>query len=198
MTVKTQRTAPIALAALLMGLWPTTVAAHPMTGVGDFYAGMLHPVMAIEFVLPLTALSLLAGQQRRERAIAMLTTIPIALAVGAVLGLVVPIPSGVAWVNLGLMVVLGVLVAAAPTLPFVVAIGVTALPGAFIGWANGAELGVETSAYRFIPGLTLSGFMLVTYGIGSVRRLQAPWMRIGFRVVGSWIAAVGVLVLGLK
>jgi len=54
------------------------------------------------------------------------------------------------------------------------------------------------SPNKFIPGLALVGLMLVTYGVGLVRRLKLPWMLIGIRVVGSWIAAVGILVLGLK
>jgi hypothetical protein len=39
---------------------------------------------------------------------------------------------------------------------------------------------------------------VTTYGIGIVRRLNAPWAQIGIRVAGSWIAAVSILVLGLK
>ena len=193
------RTGAVALAAaLLTALWPGTAAAHPLPGVGDFYAGMLHPLMTMEFVLPLIALSLLVGQQGRETAIAMLATIPATLALGAVGGLFVPVSPGVAWVNIGSMAILGVLVAVAPRLPLMVAVGLSALPGAAIGWANGAEVDDQMSAYRFIPGLALAGLMLTTYGVGCVRRLQAPWMSIGFRVVGSWIAAVGVLMLGLK
>ena len=47
-------------------------------------------------------------------------------------------------------------------------------------------------------GLALAGLMLTTSGVGCMRRLQRPWMSVGFRVIGSWIAAVGVLMLGLN
>jgi hydrogenase/urease accessory protein HupE len=75
---------------LLTALWPSTILAHPVTGVDDFYAGMLHPVTTVELVLPMLALG--------------------------------------------------------------------------------------------------------TYGIGLARRLTRPWTLIAVRVVGSWIAAVGILV----
>ena len=196
--MKPSRTATVALVPLLVNSWPTVVSAHPMTGVGDFYAGMLHPLTTIEFALPLIALSLLAGQQGRTTAIYMIATIPFTLAFGALLALVVPMPDSLQYVNVGSMVVLGVVVTTAPALPATVVLALGAVPAATIGLANGAELGGQVSVGRFIPGLALAGFMLVTYGVGCARRLHAPWMRMGFRVLGSWIAAVGILSLGLK
>jgi urease accessory protein len=179
-------------------LWPARAFAHPMKGVGDFYAGMLHPMTAIECILPMVALSLLAGQQRRRTAIGILISFPLACVVGALLGLNISVPHSVAILNIAAMAVLGILVAINRTLPFHISIAVSSILGLTIGWANGGELTPETSAYRFIPGLALAGLLVVTYGIGIVRRLNAPWAQIGIRVAGSWIAAVGILVLGLK
>jgi urease accessory protein len=169
-----------------------------MPGVGDFYAGMLHPLTTIEFLLPMIALSLLAGQQSRTSAIAILITFPLNLGIGAVLGISIHMPALFSWINLGSMVALGLLVAAARPLPSSVAAGLSTLLGITIGLANRAELGGQVSPWRFVPGLALAGLLLVTYGIGCVRRLSAPWMRIGFRVMGSWIAATGVMVLSLR
>lgn len=188
--------AGVAAVPLLLG--PAAALAHPMQGVGDFYAGMLHPLAAMEFVLPMIALSLLAGQQGRTSAIGMLAAFPVSLALGAVLGVPIHLPSIVAWVDLGSMAGLGLLVAAALPLAPSVAAALSALLGLTIGLANGAELGGQVSPYRFVPGFALVGLMLVTYGIGCVRWLRAPWMRIGFRVLGSWIAAIGILILSLK
>ena len=70
-----------------------TAFAHPMKGVGDFYAGMLHPVVTIESVLPLIAFSLLAGQQRRETSVYLLATFPVALIVGALLASLRDVPA---------------------------------------------------------------------------------------------------------
>lgn len=187
-----------AIATVAVLLSPAAACAHPMQGVGDFYAGMLHPLTAIEFLLPMIALSLLAGQQARTSAMTMLATFPVSLAMGAVIAIPLHLPSIVTWIDLGLMAGLGLLVAAALPLPPGVAAALSVLLGLTIGLANGAELAGQVSPSRFVPGLALAGLMLVTYGIGCVRRLRAPWMRIGFRVLGSWIAAIGILVLSLK
>ena len=197
MTARPLRATIVALVPLVLLRWPAPAAAHPMTGVGDFYAGMLHPLTAVELALPLIALSLLAGQQNRDTAIRLIAAVPLALGLGAVLGLVMPAPSGLLQANVGAMVVLGAVVAAAPALPAYAALALAAVPAATVGLANGAELGNQLSPVRFVPGLALAGFLLVTYGVGCARRLRAPWMRMGFRVIGSWIAAVGILTLGL-
>jgi len=52
--------------------------------------------------------------------------------------------------------------------------------------------------YRFIVGPTLTGLLLIVYGIGLVRSLMRPWTRVALRVAGSWVVAIGVLVLTLK
>jgi len=182
----------------LLLLWPTRALAHPMKGVGDFYAGMLHPMTAIECILPMVALSPLAGQQNRKTAIGILISFPLASVVGALLGLSIPVPHSVAIINTAAMALLGILVAINPTLPFQVSVGLSAILGLTIGWANAGELTTGASPYRFIPGLALAGLLVVTHGIGLVRRLDVPWARVGVRVAGSWIAAVGILVLSLK
>lgn len=185
-------------ATLLLLLSPSALLAHPMQGVGDFYAGMLHPLTAIEWVLPMVALSLLAGQQGREPAICIMIAFPISLATGAIAGCAFPTSSQLEIVNLASIAALGLLVAWAGGLPLKLCVPIAVLVGLPIGFANGAELTSATSPYRFIPGLTLVGLLLMSYGVGFVRWLKAPWTKIGVRVVGSWIAAVGILTLGLK
>jgi hypothetical protein len=52
--------------------------------------------------------------------------------------------------------------------------------------------------YLFIPGLGLAGLMLSGYALIAVDwvlRQKYAWMRIAVRVLGSWIAAIGILVL---
>lgn len=65
-----------------------------------FYAGMLHPLTAFEFLLPWVALALFAGQQGRKAALLTLAIFPLALVSGAILALIVPPPTWVPAVNL--------------------------------------------------------------------------------------------------
>jgi urease accessory protein len=179
-------------------IFPASALAHPMKGVGDFYAGMLHPMTSVECVLPIIALSLLAGQQNRRTAIAMLLSLPIASVLGACLALVFPVSPFIAVINTAAMAILGILVALNRTLPLQISGTLSVALGLTVGWANGGELTSNTSAYRFIPGLAVVGLLLISYGIGLVRNLNMPWAKIGVRVTGSWIAAVGILVLSLN
>jgi urease accessory protein len=184
--------------AFLLLLSPTALFAHPMQGVGDFYAGMLHPLTAIEWALPMVALSFLAGQQGREVSLSVLAVFPAALAAGAIAGYLSPVTVPTEIATVGLMALLGLLVAWAGSIPLKVSVALAALVGFAVGFANGSDLTPATSVWRFIPGLSLVGLMLITYGVGLIRWLKAPWTKIGIRVLGSWIAAVGILILGLR
>jgi urease accessory protein len=59
-------------------------------------------------------------------------------------------------------------------------------------------IGLDTVAWRFVPGVAVAGLLLVAWLIGFVRWLSAPWTRMAVRVGGSWIAATGMMVLALK
>jgi urease accessory protein len=179
-------------------LSPMPAFAHPMQGVGDFYAGMLHPVVTIETALPIVALSLLAGQQRRETAIQLLAAFPVALIVGALLASLRDVPSSLGIVQLILTAGFGILVAFARRVPSWLLVALGAVLGISAGWANAAELVGPASRFRFIAGLAVVGLLLLVYGNGLVRNLKREWTQIAVRVAGSWIAAVSILVLGLR
>jgi urease accessory protein len=173
----------IICAAALGPFAPLPAFAHPMPGVGDFYAGMLHPVITIETVLPIVALSLLAGPQRRE---------------GALLATLGNAPSYLGVVQLVLTAGFGILVAFAGRVPSWLLVVLGAVLGISVGSANAADAFGQINRFRFISGLALVGFLSLVYGNGLVRNLKVEWTQIAVRVVGSWIAAVSILVLGLR
>ena len=185
----------VCLAALSL---PSSAFAHPMKGVGDFYSGMLHPVVSIEMILPLIALGLFAGQQRRKTAISALAAFPTAILVGTFLSFMRPVPSSVAAATLAITAALGGLIALSKRLPSAIPIGMALLIGLAIGWSNASEITPQMSPARFVAGLALAGLLVATYGIGLVRSLKVEWSQIAVRVAGSWLAAIGILVLGLR
>jgi urease accessory protein len=177
---------------------PAVVAAHPIQGVGDFYSGMLHPLLALEQIVPIIALGLLAGQQERLTAARVLGTFPAALIAGACTALTFhPAPFYV-FVNTAAMVVLGLLVVISRRLPELPLIVLTATLGFCQGLPVGAEINGDLAPWRFIPGAGLTALVVIAYGIGLVRWLKAPWAQIAVRVAGSWVAAIGIMVLGLQ
>jgi urease accessory protein len=186
------------LTLLVLLLVPSVTAAHPIKGVGDFYAGMLHPLTALEFILPWIALALFAGQQGRKGALLTLGIFPLALVSGAVLAVFVQAPAWIAGVNLVVIPILGLAVASAFTCPAALTIFLASFVGLLHGLANGSEITASMSAWRLIPGLAAAAILILTYGIGLVRSLEKPWTRIAVRVAGSWIAAAGIMVCAFK
>ena len=175
-----------ALALLIALLSPSAANAHPIKGVGDFYAGMLHPLTALEFVLPWIALSLFAGQQGRNAALLTLAIFPFALASGAALATTVPLPTWLPAMNLAIIPILGLAVALAIACPNTVVVILVSLRWT-TAWP-GKRLGVHSSsvsAWRFIPGLATIAVLVLAYGIGLVRSLEKPWTRIAVRVAGA-------------
>lgn len=186
------------IAASVLTFAPLPAFAHPMQGVGDFYAGMLHPIVSLETVLPFVAISLLAGQQRRQAAVSLLAAFPLAIITGAMLAARANAPSKLTIAELILTAALGVLVAFGRRLPdwLVLAPGIGL--GICAGWSNASEVFGQASVFRFVAGLVVVGLLLLVYGNGLVRNLKVEWAQIAVRVVGSWIAAVSILVLGLR
>jgi urease accessory protein len=185
----------IGIGALLL---PALAAAHPIEGVGDFYSGMLHPLLALDQIVPMIALSLLAGQQERRTAARLLGTFPAALVAGACAFLIFHPPPFYVFVNMAAMVVFGLLVVMSRRFPALPLIALTAVLGFFQGLPVGAEIQGDVAPWRFIPGAGLTALIVIAYGVGLVRWLNEPWAKIAVRVTGSWVAATGIMVLALK
>jgi urease accessory protein len=189
------RSSIVLLAVLLL---PAIAAAHPIKGVGDFYAGMLHPLTALDLLLPWIALALFAGQQGKKGALLVLNIFPAAILLGAVLALGFHQPVWLSDANLAIIPLLGLAVALAFRCPGSLIVVFSATVGLLQGLANGVEITGEISPWRFIPGLATVAVLLVAYGVGIVRSLEKPWTRIAVRVAGSWIAAIGIMICAFK
>ncbi len=167
---------------------------------GAFYAGLLHPLTAPEHVLPMLALGLLAGQRGLHEGQGVLLAFILALTIGAGLA-----PSGVTprWIsplNVGSLVVIGGLVAASWRLPIGLLYALALGFGATHGHANGAALPSGLSPAIFALGLATAASLTTGYGLvvtDALSRLKPAWPRVAVRVAGSWVAAVGILVLGM-
>ena len=107
------------------------------------------------------------------------------------------VPHGsAAWLTCGLTIALGALVAADWQVPLPVVVGVAMVLGLAHGWLNGAGLVQAQSGALGMVGITSALFVVVALLAGPVVALQAAWARVVVRVAGSWIAAIGLLMLG--
>jgi urease accessory protein len=187
--------------ALGLTLGADAAYAHAASAqAGSFYAGLLHPLTAPEHVLPMVALGLLAGQHGLNKGQGVLLAFAIALAAGAGLASNGAAPSWIPPLNVGSLVLIGGLVAAAWRLPTVLLYALALLFGTTHGYANGAAISPNTSAAVFILGLVAAALLATGYGLiitDTLLRLKPTWPRVAVRVAGSWVAAVGILVLSM-
>jgi urease accessory protein len=187
-----------ALAALAALAWPGPAWAHSLsTRFGDFYGGILHPATALEQALPLIALGLLAGQNGPRPARWLLPVVPVAFALGSSLGGVLPAPPYLWVINTGSFLLLGLLLAFDGALPLPLLLGLGAGLGLSHGLANGSGMAGATDPWLFVLGGTLAALAAILLPSALVVSLEAAWQRIAVRIAGSWIAAVGAMILAL-
>lgn len=178
---------------------PSPVFAHAVDArFGDFYGGMLHPVTAVEQLLPLIGLSLLAGQQTARQARWNLLALPLGLLLGAVGGLAGSPLSWVEWINRSSLLAVGLAVVAAVRVPLPVLFVASVALGVSHGYENVADITSTVSVGRFLPGLVCTGICLAAVFAALAVCARPPWQTIAVRVAGSWIAAVGLLMLAAE
>jgi hydrogenase/urease accessory protein HupE len=175
----------------------TPAQAHLMnSGFGPFYDGLAHPLISPEDLLPAVAMTLLAGLGGARAGRLVLATLPAAWLAGMAVGWTIGLPAAPAWLTAVVTALLGLLVASDLRLRPAPVIAVAAALGALHGYANGRELAATTGALLAIIGIACSLFAIVSLLAGQVAVLRAQWARLAVRIAGSWIAAIGMLMLG--
>jgi len=170
--------------------------AHLVTsGLGPVYDGILHFVLSPEDSVPVLALSLLVGLRGASSSRGALFVLPAAWLAGGLAGLALKGAPNPAWTAASFLL-FGGLVAADAKLPVPVTTLLAALLGFFHGYSNGAAMAKPSLGALALLGIVAAVFVLVALAVGIVAPLRAAWARIVVRVAGSWIAAVGLLLLG--
>jgi len=183
---------------LLAGMLAATPAqAHLMnSGFVPFYDGLAHPLISPEDLLPAMAMTLLAGLGGARQGRFVLAILPGAWLAGMAAGWAIGLPAAPAWLNAVATVLIGALVASDLRLPLTVVIAMAAALGALHGYDNGRDLAATSGGLVAIGGIACALFALVSLLAGQVAVLRAQWARLAVRISGSWIAAVGLLMLG--
>ena len=189
-------------AALFSLCLPGTAEAHLVnTSLGDFYAGVLHPLTGFEFVLPWLALAILAAFQGPGNGRWLFLVFPVGLMVGAELSTVNSGLAFVSIVNVVAMACVGLCVALGAALPLWAFLGLSSVIAIANGYLNGQAMEIDTNHVLFVAGITAVGYafialtsaVMVTFLSGT-----GGWRPVALRAGGSWIAAVGIMVLGFQ
>lgn len=203
MSTTTRRVAAFGLPAVLgiAGI-PTAAHAHLVdTRLGDFYGGALHPLTDLQQVLPWIALAALAAFQGPQRARWVVLAFPLALLAGGAASLVLPGPPFAAILDLSLVAITGLALAAAVSLPLPILLAIVTVMGLLHGYQNGEAMVANTDQVLFLSGVTAIGYAVLTLLTGAAiafLRGVGGWRPIALRASGSWVAAVGIMVLGLQ
>jgi hydrogenase/urease accessory protein HupE len=175
-----------------------TIPAHAhlvTTGLGPVYDGISHLALTPEDLLPTLAVALLAGLGGARYGRITLFTVPAAWLIGGLAGLAMKTPVNPYLTTVSFLV-LGGLVAADLKLPPRVMIILISVFGLFHGYLNGSVMAQAKLGLLGLVGITATVFVLIALVAGFVVSLKTTWTRIAVRVAGSWIAAMGILLLG--
>lgn len=179
----------------LILLYPDAAAAHLVTtGMGPVYDGIAHLFLTPQDLIPAIALALFAGLRGPDYGRRALFLLPFFWLVGGIAGIngmgsTIDFPAAL------LFIVLGLLVAGDLRLPLFITTLVIAVAGLILGLMNGRGL-MEGPALTGLIGATIALFVLIALLSATVIIIGSSWRRIGIRVVGGWIVATGVLLMG--
>ncbi len=174
---------------------PNSAQAHLVTtGMGPVYDGIGHLLLTPEDLVPAVAVALFAGLRGTAPGRIALFFLPAAWLAGGLAGLTT---TGVTTFPIPALsfIVLGVLIAADLRLPTGAFSALAVLVGLTHGFLNGIALKAGPGGLGLV-GIMAALFVLVALAAASVLSLKPPWTRIAVRVAGSWVTAMGILMIG--
>ena len=183
-------------ASMLMMLCPDNAEAHLVTtGLGPIYDGISHFASSPENSVPVLALALFAGLRGTAAGRLILFLLPVAWLAGALAGgrtetASFTVISAISFLVSGALVAADLRLKRGTVATIVVGLGFCD------GYINGISPQPNGSGWLDLVGAVATIFVAVAILAAFVIRLRQPWTRIAVRVMGSWIAATGILLLG--
>jgi len=174
---------------------PSAAFAHLVsTGMGPVYDGAVHLLMTPEDLIVVIAIAVYAGLQGKEYGRYTLFLLPIFWFLGGLFGFLLEMETSFPLTSISFLLI-GILIAADVGLPTQVFFPIVAALGAMHGVLNGQALEAGPGTLGLV-GIGCTIFVLVALLSGFMLLLKRPWERIVIRVLGSWITASGMLMLG--
>jgi hydrogenase/urease accessory protein HupE len=162
--------------------------------MGPVYDGIGHLLLTPEDLVPVLAIALYAGLRGAVVGRRTMFLLPVAWFAGGLAGSLLSTVTALPIPAISFLI-LGGLVAADLCMPAAAVTGLAIALGLVHGLLNGAALRDGAGTLGLI-GIMAILFVFVALISACVVSLERPWMRIAVRVAGSWIAAIGLLMLG--
>lgn len=176
---------------------PSVALAHLVnSGLGPFYDGALHLLLSPGDLLGLVAAALLAGLRGARAGRLTVIVLPVAWLLAGLIGLNLPLTLKLPWLSVLSFVILGVLVAADLKLPAMAVAALGGFYGALHGLLNGSALATVGAGPLSLFGIVATVAIVMLLVSAAIVPLKAAWTRVVVRVAGSWVVAVGMLMVG--
>jgi hydrogenase/urease accessory protein HupE len=176
---------------------PSAAYAHLVnSGLGPFYDGALHLLLSPVDLLALIAITLLAGSGGARAGRWTAVVLPLAWLIAGFIGLESGAGLESTWFSVISLLVFGGLVASGSQLAPAVVATLAALYGAANGLLNGSALASLGAGFVSLMGSAATVMLVTLLGAAYVVSLRSAWTRVVVRVAGSWVAAIGILMLG--
>jgi hydrogenase/urease accessory protein HupE len=190
-----RRTAFVALVAALMFRVPAS--GHLVTtGLGPFYDGISHLLVSPDDLVPVLAVALLAGVNGAPVSRRMLWVLTVAWLAGGLAGTYLggpAIPSAVLSVT---FLLVGLLISWGCRLSPALITSIAAPVGILHGWLDGLAIAESRRDVLSLAGTVATEVVIASIVASTALALTRGWARIAVRVAGSWVAAIGLLMLG--
>jgi hydrogenase/urease accessory protein HupE len=187
----------IILTAFMVFLWPATASAHLVsTGFGPFYDGITHLAMSPDDLLSVLAIAFLSGLLGTRYGRVTLFALPLTWLIGGLIGIQFDQEISLPVLNTLSFLIVGILVAADKKLPLAFIYGLAMVLGLLHGFLNGTAMAQAGGGFLSLMGIAAGIFVIVALVSAFVVSIQRVWARIAVRVAGSWITAIGLLMLG--
>jgi hydrogenase/urease accessory protein HupE len=188
------------VAGLAFLLLANGAEAHTVISTkGPFISGIKHFFISLDDVLAVAAVGILASQDTTKAGGRVFWVLPCAWLAAGLAGLArgQPVPGG-ELLSAGSLLVAGGLAAWSLSLPAWVLLGLAGLTGALHGFFNGAAMQPDSfgAGLAQLAGIGVSVALVGAYPNALLEIFKGRWARIVARVMGSWIAATGLLLIG--
>jgi hydrogenase/urease accessory protein HupE len=183
---------------LVTTLLPTIAQAHVGVQTVDLLAGALHPWINLDSALLLIGLSLWLVQPATSTDIKPFVINGLALAAGVASGLFLRIPAPL-WLIYCVALAAGLCVSLhvkQRSLPWLIALGWAAL---LAGYYAGVDAAADVKTpLVFLLGSLAGGFVVPLSIAVILGERRSGAVQIGMRILGSWIAAISLMLLALR
>lgn len=172
------------------------IAHGSIDGIGELWNGLLHPLRSPSHLLIITGLGLYAGQRLRFKNEIACFIICAGLGLACTHSALIPeISMGVPCVA---SAVVGAMVALRRPFPKAVGLMVFSGSGFIVGWDSAPEVSPGWTSLKILAGTWIGvGVLILNLANYASMVPKKAWLKIGARVLGSWITAISALYLAL-